>query len=53
MFDQETNQYVAVNPDEVLRSAVTDPISPGLPDEFLDQLDTDLDNRIDFDGGEF
>jgi hypothetical protein len=24
-----------------------------LPEEFLDQLDTDLDNRIDYDGGEY
>jgi hypothetical protein len=27
--------------------------SPGLPTDFKDQLDTDLDNRIDLDGGTF
>jgi len=53
IFDAATNKYTVKNPDEVLRAAVTDPVEPGLPDEILDQLDVDLDNRIDFDGGEY
>jgi hypothetical protein len=53
MYDAEVSTYRVVNPDEVLRAAVLESTQPGLPDEFLDQLDTDLDNRIDFDGGEF
>jgi hypothetical protein len=53
MYDAEVSTYRVVNPDEVLRAAVLETTQPGLPDEFLDQLDTDLDNRIDFDGGEF
>jgi hypothetical protein len=53
MYDENTNEYRLVNPDEVLKASVVDPIQPGLPDEFLDQLDNDLDNRIDFDAGEY
>jgi hypothetical protein len=53
MYDAEVSTYKVVNPDEVLKAAVLESTQPGLPDEFLDQLDTDLDNRIDFDGGEF
>lgn len=53
MYNQALSKYVTVNPDEVLKASVEDPIQPGLPEEFIDQLDTDLDNRIDFDGGEY
>jgi hypothetical protein len=53
MYDSEVSTYRVVNPDEVLRAAVLETTQPGLPNEFLDQLDEDLDNRIDFDGGEF
>jgi len=53
MFNALLDEYNAVNPDEVLRASVTEPEEPGLPDELLDQLDVDLDNRIDFDGGEY
>jgi hypothetical protein len=53
MYNIITQKYEAVNPDEVLRASVTEETQEGLPSEFLDQLDTDLDNRIDFDGGEF
>ena len=53
IYDSSTGKYTVKNPDEVLKASVTDPIQPGLPDEILDQLDVDLDNRIDFDGGEY
>lgn len=50
-----TNQtYQLVNPDVVLSSAaVTEPIQPGLPGDFENVLDVDLDNRIDLDAGSF
>lgn len=53
MYNASTQQYEVVNPDAVLSAAVTENTEPGLPNEFLDKLDEDLDNRIDFDGGEF
>lgn len=53
MFNEALQQYRAANPDEVLRASVEETTEPGLPDPFLDQLDEDLDNRIDFDGGEY
>lgn len=53
MYDAATQKYTAVNPDEVLSAAVTDTQSPGLPTDFKDQLNTDLDNSIDLDAGTF
>jgi hypothetical protein len=53
MYDKNLDKYVAVNPDEVLTAATTEPIQPGLPNSFIDKLDVDLDNRIDLDGGTF
>ena len=58
MFSALYNEYKAVNPDEVFKAAVSEelggePEQPGLPDEFLDQLDEDLDNRIDIDAGSY
>jgi hypothetical protein len=51
MYDAEKQQYVFVDPDEILsKSTIT---NEGLPDDFLDTLDVDLDNRIDLDSGEF
>lgn len=49
------NTYSAVNVDEVLIASVQDdePGYVGLPSVFLDQLDTDLDDRIDSDAGFF
>jgi hypothetical protein len=51
MYDASTQKYTAVNPDEVLSAAVAEQTSPGLPTNFKDQLDADLDDRIDIDGG--
>jgi hypothetical protein len=53
MYDASTGKYTAVNPDQVLSASVTEPTSPGLPQNFKDQLDVDLDDKIDLDGGEF
>lgn len=53
MYDAGTGKYTAVNPDEVLSAATTEPIQPGLPANFENQLDIDLDNRIDLDAGGF
>lgn len=53
MYDAVTQKYKMANPDEVLSSAVTEPISPGLPADFENKLDIDLDNRIDLDAGNF
>lgn len=53
MYDSATRKYKAVNPDNVLSAATNEPVQPGLPSVFNDQLDKDLDNRIDLDGGTF
>lgn len=53
MFNEVLNEYRAANPDELLIAAVFEPEEPGLPDALIDQLDVDLDNKIDFDGGEY
>lgn len=53
MYDAATSKWKNVNPDDVLIATVTEPVSPGIPDSFVDELDVDLDNRIDLDGGSF
>lgn len=53
MYDASTQTYRMVNPDKILINAVTEPEQPGLPSEFLDELDKELDNRIDLDAGTF
>jgi hypothetical protein len=54
MYDSATGKYKAVNPDTVLSaSSTTETTQPGLPTDFKNQLDTDLDNKIDLDGGSF
>jgi hypothetical protein len=54
MYDASTKKYTAVNPDDVLSaSSTTETIQPGLPENFVDTLDVDLDDRIDLDGGTF
>lgn len=53
MYDAATQKYTTVNPDEVLSAATTEPIQPGLPQDFENQLDIDLDNKIDLDAGIF
>jgi len=53
MYDAATQKYITVNPDEVLSAATTEPIQPGLPNDFVDKLDVDLDDKIDLDAGGF
>ncbi len=53
MYDATTQKYITVNPDTILQAAVSEPEQPGLPAEFLNRLDTDLDDKIDLDGGTF
>lgn len=53
MYDAATQKYIPVNPDVILSAAATEPISPGLPADFENQLDIDLDNKIDLDAGTF
>lgn len=57
VYDASIQKYKLVNPDDVLNYAAgTEPIQPGLvgyASTFLDQLDTDLDDKIDLDAGVF
>jgi hypothetical protein len=54
MYDAATQKYVTVNPDVVLSAASnTETTQPGLPQDFIDTLDVDLDNKIDLDAGGF
>ena len=49
MFDATTQTFVFVNPDEVLSQATTEPQQPGLPSDFLDEIDDALQSRINID----
>lgn len=55
VYDAVARKYKFVNPDVVLNTAAsqTEPVSPGLPQPFIDELDIELDNLIDVDGGGF
>jgi len=53
MYDSTTQKYKMVNPDDVLSASVTEPVSPGIPEDFIDELDEDLNDRINLDAGNF
>lgn len=54
MYDAATGKWKDRNPDEVLSAAaVTEVSQPGLPSNFIDELDVDLDDKIDLDAGTF
>jgi hypothetical protein len=54
MYDASTNKWRDVNPDMVLSaSSNTETTQPGLPGDFVNTLDVDLDNKIDLDAGGF
>lgn len=53
MYDAGSGKWRDVNPDTVISAATTEPIQPGLPSDFMDQMDISLDNRIDVDAGTF
>lgn len=53
-YNSTLNKFVIVDPDAVLSAAsTTSSVQPGLPADFVDTLDVDLDDRIDLDGGTF
>jgi len=51
MFDGNAQTFRFVNPDDVLSKATTEPQQPGLPSDFIDELDKELDDRINIDAG--
>lgn len=53
VYDAVLKKYKFVNPDVVLATAATEPVSPGLPQSFIDELDVELDNLVDVDAGGF
>jgi hypothetical protein len=50
MYDDVLQKYTFVDPDVLLSKSVADNF---LPPEFINKLDTDLDDRIDVDAGSF
>jgi hypothetical protein len=48
-YNASTGQFIAIDPDSVLSNAVTG----GLPSDFVNTLDVDLDDKIDLDAGGF
>jgi hypothetical protein len=50
IFDEQKGKLVFVDPDKFLSKSVKDNF---LPQDFIDKLDVDLDNRIDLNSGEF
>ena len=54
MYDAPTGKWKDRNPDEVLSAASnTETTQPGLPNDFINTLDVDLDDKIDLDAGTF
>lgn len=54
VYSNTLGKFTIVDPDVVVSSAATSiGPQPGLPAEFINALDIDLDNRIDVDGGFF
>ena len=53
MYDAASGKWKDVNPDVIVSAAATEPIQPGLPNDFINTLDIDLDNKIDLDAGSF
>ena len=49
-YDASLQKFILVPADNVLTNAAADAV---LPDSFVQQLDVDLDNKIDLDGGSF
>lgn len=53
-YNSSLNKFVIVDPDAVLSAAsTTSSVQPGLPADFVNTLDIDLDDRIDLDAGSF
>ena len=49
-YDATLRKFVLVPADNILTSAAVD---AELPDTFINQIDIELDNKIDLDGGSF
>jgi hypothetical protein len=53
-YNSQSQKFTIVDPDVVLSAALTTSgPQPGLPSDFIDTLDVDLDNKIDLDAGSF
>lgn len=50
MYDGDQQRYIFVNPDTVLEKSVED---GSIPQQMVDKLDQELDNKINLDGGNF
>jgi hypothetical protein len=54
MYDSISGKWKDTNPDEILSASSNTELSqPGLPNDFINTLDIDLDNKIDLDAGTF
>ena len=54
MYDAPSGKWKDRNPDLVLSAASnTETTQPGLPNDFINTLDVDLDDKIDLDAGTF
>ena len=53
VYNSTTGKYTAVNPDVILTAAVSDSPQVGLPSSFINELDVQLDDKIDLDAGTF
>lgn len=52
VYDSVLNKFTLVDPDVVVSTAATTAsVQPGLPADFINTLDTDLDDKVDLDGG--
>jgi hypothetical protein len=49
VYNATTQKFELADPDTVLSNSLSD----GVPADVIDTLETDLDNKIDLDGGEF
>lgn len=50
IYDEESNTYKFVDPDDILSKAAE---NPPLPDNFIDTYANELTNKVDFDAGEY
>jgi hypothetical protein len=52
MYNDPNEKWKAVNPDEIISASLaTETTEPGLPQNFINTLYTDLDGKIGLDGG--
>lgn len=53
-YNSNSNKFTIIDPDDVLAAAAsTSGTQPGLPNVFVNQMGSDLDNQIDLDAGGF